>query len=251
MNKDTFYFSHDYNARSDVKIKKLIIKHGYEGYGLYWALIEDLYQNGNVMPLDYDFIAFDLRAGSDVIKSIINDFDLFEVDDNKFGSLSIQRRMDKRNVKRRKARQSAMKRWGDDDNKAQNNANALQSHCGENANALQSHCDENANALSVECDGITDAMRHEMRHEINRNAIKERKGKENKGKNIVDTNVSKSDAPHPTQKRINYKVCLCFFDEKCKIVFQPKSNKCSTKSNKIEQMLNKIEQNRTKERKGK
>ena len=53
MNKQSFYFSHDYNARADIKIKKVIINHGYEGYGIYWALIEDLYQNANAMPLDY------------------------------------------------------------------------------------------------------------------------------------------------------------------------------------------------------
>ena len=109
MSKETFYFSHDYNARNDIKIKRLIIQHGYQGYGLYWALVEDLYQNANALPLDYDCIAYDLRVSSDVIASIINDFDLFEVDDDTFGSLSIQRRLDKRNEKSRKARRSAMK----------------------------------------------------------------------------------------------------------------------------------------------
>ena len=78
--KETFYFSHDYNTRSDVKIKKLIGKHGYLGYGLFWALIEDLYQNENKMPLDYDLLAFDLRSSSNVVKSIINNFDLFKID---------------------------------------------------------------------------------------------------------------------------------------------------------------------------
>ena len=125
MSKETFYFSHDYNARSDIKIKKLIVKHGYEGYGLYWAIIEDLYQNANAMPLDYDCIAYDLRASSDMIRSIINDFGLFELDDDSFGSLSVQRRLDQRNEKSRKARQSAMKRWGGD-------ANALRNKCDSN-----------------------------------------------------------------------------------------------------------------------
>ena len=84
--KETFYFSHDYNARSDIKIKKLIVKHGYEGYGIFWALIEDLYQNENLLPLDYDCIAFDLRSNSKIIKSIINDFDLVKLDDDTFSS---------------------------------------------------------------------------------------------------------------------------------------------------------------------
>ena len=52
MNKETFYFSHDYNSRNDVKIKKLLSKHGLLGYGIFWAIIEELYNNTNVLPLD-------------------------------------------------------------------------------------------------------------------------------------------------------------------------------------------------------
>ena len=61
MSKDTFYFSHDYNVRNDIKIKKLINKHGFLGYGLFWAIIEDLYNNTNVLPMDYECIAFDFN----------------------------------------------------------------------------------------------------------------------------------------------------------------------------------------------
>ena len=38
----------------------------------------------------------------------------------------------------------------------------------------------------------------------------QRKVKERKGKSIVDTNVSMSDAEHPTRERVGYK-CLLFF----------------------------------------
>ena len=126
MSKQSFYFSHDYNTRSDIKIKKLIVKHGYEGYGIFWALIEDLYQNANAMPLDYDCIAYDMRTGSDIIRSIINDFDLFEVEGSIFCSISVQRRLAQRNDKSRKARHSDMKRLGED-------ANALAPACDSNA----------------------------------------------------------------------------------------------------------------------
>ena len=85
MSKEPFYFLHNYNARNDIKIKRLIVKYGYEGYGLYWAIIEDLYQNANALPLDYDCIAYHLRTSSDMIQSIVNDFDLFEVVEDKFG----------------------------------------------------------------------------------------------------------------------------------------------------------------------
>ena len=77
MAKDTFYFSHDYNSRSDEKIKLLIRKHGIEGYGIFWAIVEDLYNNANALRLDSDGISFDLRVDKNVIDSILNDFDLF------------------------------------------------------------------------------------------------------------------------------------------------------------------------------
>jgi len=125
MPKDTFYFSHDYNARNDEKIKRLIRKHGMIGYGIFWSIVEDLYNNANALHLDYEGIAYDLRSDSDTVSSVINDFDLFVFDVNSFGSLSVQKRLDERNDKSIKARESANKRW--------NNANALQMHSDSNA----------------------------------------------------------------------------------------------------------------------
>lgn len=124
MTKDTFYFSHDYNARNDVKIKKLLAKHGYLGYGLFWAIIEDLYNNTNVLRLDYDTISFDLRCDKNIIYSIIHDFDLFVFDGEAFGSLSVQKRLEERNAKSEKARKSVLKRW---ENKGKN-TNVLQTN---------------------------------------------------------------------------------------------------------------------------
>lgn len=127
--KDTYYFSHDYSARSDQKIKKLLLKHGYTGYGIYWALIEDLYQNANAMRMDYDSIAYDLHSDSDIIKSIINDFDLFVIKDDFFGSMSVQRRLIEREAKSAKASKSASIRW----EKEKEDANAMRTQCDSNA----------------------------------------------------------------------------------------------------------------------
>ncbi len=43
--KQTYYFSHDYHARNDDKVLMLRAKHGMEGYGIYWALVEMMYEN--------------------------------------------------------------------------------------------------------------------------------------------------------------------------------------------------------------
>jgi len=125
MPKDTFYFSHDYNARNDEKIKMLIRKHGMIGYGVFWAIVEDLYNNANALQTDYDGIAFDYRIDLNIVKSVINDFGLFVFDGETFGSLSVQKRLDERDTKSVKARQSASKRW--------TNANAMQTQCDGNA----------------------------------------------------------------------------------------------------------------------
>lgn len=113
MGKETFYFSHDYNARNDEKIKELIFKHGMAGYGIYWAIIEELYQNTNVLRLNCQRIAFELRVSKDVVTSVIGEFDLFVFNDNNFSSLSVQKRLDERANKSEKARLSVSKRWSD------------------------------------------------------------------------------------------------------------------------------------------
>jgi hypothetical protein len=148
--KDTFYFSHDYNARQDIKIKKLLVKYGMCGYGVFWAIIEDLYNNANALPTDYESIAYELRIDIDIVKSVINDFDLFVIDGNEFGSKSIENRLNERNEKSKKARESANYRWSK--NKT-------------DANALRTESDSNA---------------------IKEIKGKERKGKENKGKEIKE-----------------------------------------------------------------
>ena len=125
MSKDTFYFSHDYNSRNDEKIKFLLRKHGFNGYGLFWAIIEDLYNNANALRTDYEGIAYDFRVDVSLIESIIKDFDLFVFEADTFGSLSVQKRIDERDSKSVKARESAHKRW--------TNANAMQSQCEGNA----------------------------------------------------------------------------------------------------------------------
>jgi hypothetical protein len=125
MPKDTFYFSHDYNARNDEKIKRLIRKHGMIGYGIFWSIVEDLYNNANALRTDYEGIAYDLRSDCEVVASVVNDFDLFIFDGDFFGSNSVQERLDQRNNKSESARKSASYRW-------------------ENANALQTQSEGNA-----------------------------------------------------------------------------------------------------------
>ena len=126
---ESFYFQHNYNTRSDSKIKKLLHKHGLLGYGLYWAIVEDLYNNANALQLHYESIAYELRTKENIVESIINDFDLFNIEGGYFSSNGVKRRLQERQDKSAKASNSAKKRW----NKPERDANALQTHSEGNA----------------------------------------------------------------------------------------------------------------------
>ena len=92
--KDAYYFPHDANAQNDPNIIKLLYKHSWAGYGLYWSIIEKLRNEPDyTMETDYDMIAYALRVDADKIKSIIEDFNLFIIEKGYFYSESLKRRM--------------------------------------------------------------------------------------------------------------------------------------------------------------
>lgn len=132
MPKEAFYFSHDSNARQDEKILKLRAKHGWKGYGIYWAIIEMLRDATNYeLETDYNLLAFELRCDEDILHSIINDFKLFIVNST-FYSSSLKHRMELKEEKSLKAQKAANKRW------------AKQKQSNSNANAMQTHSERNA-----------------------------------------------------------------------------------------------------------
>ena len=135
---DTLYFSHNYNARLDEKIKPLIRKHGMTGYGVFWAIIEDLYNNANALQTDCERIAYELRTDEKTVKSIINDFKLFEIKGDFFSSPSVAERLKIKVEKSTKARESAQNRWG-------KNANAMRTQCERIANASKNHANKEIN----------------------------------------------------------------------------------------------------------
>ena len=115
MRKDTFWFSHDYNSRSDGKLLKLRMKHGMEGVGIYWCIVEMLYEeNGFISLSDYERITFELRTNEEIVRSVINDFGLFEINCDKFWSNSAIERLKIRTDKSEQARSAINKRWEDE-----------------------------------------------------------------------------------------------------------------------------------------
>ena len=119
----SYYFSHDCNAQHDPKITKLLVKMGWEGYGLFWALVERLSSETDYrMKIEYDCIAFALRTDEDRIKNIIEDYDLFTIKGKYFYSERLNKCMALRDEKSEKARRSVQKRW---DKTKKENTNVL------------------------------------------------------------------------------------------------------------------------------
>lgn len=104
MGKDSYYFSHDSNARNDIKVIRLRRALGMEGYGIYFALIEILREQEEFkLPMDaITDIAFELHTSEEKVKTVVGAYDLFVVDDDTFFSARLLRSMDELNTKRLK-----------------------------------------------------------------------------------------------------------------------------------------------------
>jgi hypothetical protein len=139
MSKETFYFLHDCKARHDRKLVNLIMQHGMVGVGVYWCVVEMLYEEGGYLPLKYDSITFELRTDTNVIRSVINDFELFENDGVNFYSNSVLDRLKERCNKSEKARCSINKRW---------------KRLGKNTNVIRSKTERNTIKKRIEKNSI-------------------------------------------------------------------------------------------------
>ena len=141
--KDSIYFSHDADARNDERIIDLMMSHGYEGYGIFWGIIEMLRTaTEHKMHLQCKRIAFALHADESIVSSVIGDFGLFENDGEFFWSESLNRRMEKRNYLSNTRKKAAQKRW--------DSASAMQKQCKSNASAMQNDANKQTNKQTKE-----------------------------------------------------------------------------------------------------
>ena len=97
MSKDAYYFSHDSNARNDQRLMKIRMEYGMKGYGIYFGVIEILReQTEYCLSLDdIKGVAFDLREEESILEDIILNYELFNIEDKKFYSRSLKRRMER------------------------------------------------------------------------------------------------------------------------------------------------------------
>ena len=106
------YFNHQSNSFTDIKIIKMRSKLGMEGYGIFWALLELLFNEENKLCInDYSALAFSLQCDAGILQQVIEDFDLFVIEDNCFYSKRLNNHIEEINNKSKKAKESINKRW--------------------------------------------------------------------------------------------------------------------------------------------
>ena len=134
--KDSYYFPHDYNARSDPKVMALRSVYGAEGYAVYFMLLEIMREQPSyrltVNKYLWDTLSMQLGVDGEKIKRIVEDCctefsdggrPLLINDGESIYSLSLLRRMEameKQSVQRKRAAEA---RWQKE--KCSGNAPAL------------------------------------------------------------------------------------------------------------------------------
>jgi hypothetical protein len=110
---NSFYFQHDYNSANDVKILFLRQQLGIEGYGIFWFIIEQLAQAGGILPLKIiPVLAMQIQTTPDKVASVVNNYDLFTIDENQFFSNRLLQQLEFRKQLSSDGKAGALKRWG-------------------------------------------------------------------------------------------------------------------------------------------
>lgn len=95
MSSISKYFPHQYNAHDDEKLQRVMMEHGLVGYAIFFLLLEYLGQKEDrILPKGfYKILAWNYRIEEEIVRSVVEDFDLFEVFDNQFSSGGLNDRM--------------------------------------------------------------------------------------------------------------------------------------------------------------
>jgi len=124
--KEAYYFSHDKNAHSDPKILKLRKEYGWQGYGIFWAIIEHMSDQNDyrLMHEGTESFAYNLIIENDLLERIIKScikFELFVSDGECYWSESLNERMKikakKLKEKSDAGKQGATARWKNSEKK--------------------------------------------------------------------------------------------------------------------------------------
>ena len=134
------------------EVMRARVKHGIAAYGIYVALMQLLEEDeDHKLSKDYSMIAYEMRVDVSVVQSVVEDFDLFKVEEEYFYSKELSDTIEQaRKVSEARAR--AGRAGGAA--KARNfvaNAKESSSKCQANAKESSSKCQANASESSSKC----------------------------------------------------------------------------------------------------
>lgn len=106
------YINHKISNRSEYVFRKLIERKGAAAYGVYWYILEELYESGGKMLFEeIEPISKALCVRKDFVASVIKSFSLFQYDSESFWSDEVIEQIEKRQKIKDKRKEAANKRW--------------------------------------------------------------------------------------------------------------------------------------------
>ena len=106
------YINHKISNRSEYVFRKLIERKGAAAYGVYWYILEELYESGGKMLFEeIESISNALCVRKDFVASVIKSFSLFQYDSDSFWSDEVIEQIEKRQKLKDKRKEAANKRW--------------------------------------------------------------------------------------------------------------------------------------------
>ena len=166
--KELPYITHDFGARNDPKLMDLQMEMGGQGLGIFWCLVEMLWENGGTIPANYKSIAFALRWCKPAeVEKVVTGYGLFEVSDGAISSHSATARIAEMRTyfgaKSASGKKGAERRWnGTANGKAM--ALPMADQCGANSTPI-------AQPKAKQCDanGLTNILTNKQTNKHSNN----------------------------------------------------------------------------------
>ena len=138
--KDLPYITHDFGARNDPKLMDLQMDMGGQGLGIFWCLVEMLWENGGEIPANYKSIAFALRWCKPAeVEKVVTGYGLFQVEDGHISSRSASSRINdmrtRFGVRSESSRKANAARWGKQSD-SERNPNAIRTESERTADGI-------------------------------------------------------------------------------------------------------------------
>lgn len=183
--KMRLYFSHDASASRDEKILEMKMCYGARGYGLYWEIIEYLFEQGGKAKYIPKMVSMaineDVRAVNKFLKDCIEIYGLFDTDGEYFWSNRLRSELDRiEDLSAKRSKVASMKyekKSGKNhqDNKIEkNNLNEMGSNCRAIGEQLDSYCnDKEKKEQEIKRDNIMEAYQSKTKKSENKSIFGE------------------------------------------------------------------------------